>query len=370
MPDEALRLANDSAYGLNSSVWSADPAQAERLAAGLEAGNVCVNDVIVSYGVPALPFGGVKESGIGRVHGPEGLHEFSQVKSVLTDRFGLRPRAVVVPDAEAARAHRWAPAAAPPPARPGQQAARRCCPERRPGRVGAADRAGQRPLLRPSHGGGAGLAGGVHAGPIDLMVLDMGLDAPTASCSPARRGPGRSPSPPCRPAGWTAPGQPPAGVVLRPPLPEPAGARGDPADPLPGRRHPGATVGAPATGLDLAGNTVAAVGNTPAPTSATARWRADPGWREEGIPPAAMVFNSGVLVIDRAAWEARDTTDRVLRTARDLRGPSLWPDQASLNLARGGVAHRSALEHPRRRRRHRPLLRPQEALGPHRCPTA
>ena len=88
-PDEALRLANDSAYGLNSSVWSADADQAERLASGLEAGNVCVNDVIVSYGIPALPFGGVKESGIGRVHGPEGLHEFSQVKSVLTDRFGL-----------------------------------------------------------------------------------------------------------------------------------------------------------------------------------------------------------------------------------------------------------------------------------------
>ena len=88
-PDQALALANDSSYGLNSSVWTGDPDQGAALAAGLEAGNVCVNDVIVSYGVPALPFGGVKESGIGRVHGPEGLHEFSQVKSVLTDRFGL-----------------------------------------------------------------------------------------------------------------------------------------------------------------------------------------------------------------------------------------------------------------------------------------
>jgi acyl-CoA reductase-like NAD-dependent aldehyde dehydrogenase len=88
--DEALRLANDSPFGLNSSVWTTDPAQGRVVAASLEAGNVCVNDVIVSYAAPALPFGGVKESGIGRVHGPEGVREFSQVKSVLYDRVSLK----------------------------------------------------------------------------------------------------------------------------------------------------------------------------------------------------------------------------------------------------------------------------------------
>lgn len=87
--DEAIALANDSPYGLNSSVWTRDAARGEVLAQRIEAGNVCVNDVIVSYGVPDLPFGGVKESGLGRVHGPEGLREFVAAKSVLYDRFGL-----------------------------------------------------------------------------------------------------------------------------------------------------------------------------------------------------------------------------------------------------------------------------------------
>ena len=87
--DEAIHLANDSPCGLNSSVWTTDSARAEDLVARLQAGNVCVNDVMVSYAATDLPFGGVKESGIGRVHGPDGLREMSITKSVLHDRFGL-----------------------------------------------------------------------------------------------------------------------------------------------------------------------------------------------------------------------------------------------------------------------------------------
>jgi acyl-CoA reductase-like NAD-dependent aldehyde dehydrogenase len=88
--EEAVRLANDSAFGLNASVWTGSEERGRALAGLLEAGNVCINDSAVNYGVAALPFGGVKDSGIGRAHGPEGLVEMSRVKSVVEDRYGLR----------------------------------------------------------------------------------------------------------------------------------------------------------------------------------------------------------------------------------------------------------------------------------------
>lgn len=91
--DEAVRLANDSIYGLNASVWTTDLERGKRLAGRIESGNVCVNDAIVSYAVTGLPFGGVKESGIGRVHGAEGLQAFCDSKSVLVDRFGMKREA-------------------------------------------------------------------------------------------------------------------------------------------------------------------------------------------------------------------------------------------------------------------------------------
>jgi acyl-CoA reductase-like NAD-dependent aldehyde dehydrogenase len=84
--DEAIRLANDSDYGLTASGWTRDPRIARRLQSELQAGVVTINDHTSSYGEPTAPWGGIKASGIGRTHGLAGLREMVQVKYVSDDR--------------------------------------------------------------------------------------------------------------------------------------------------------------------------------------------------------------------------------------------------------------------------------------------
>jgi acyl-CoA reductase-like NAD-dependent aldehyde dehydrogenase len=83
--DEALRMANEHQYGLVGSVWTSDKKKGLAIASRMECGQVTVNDVIVSVGNPALPFGGVKNSGFGRYHGPEGLLAFTHQKAIMVD---------------------------------------------------------------------------------------------------------------------------------------------------------------------------------------------------------------------------------------------------------------------------------------------
>ena len=77
---DAVRLANDSAFGLGASLWTRDRARAERLASQVEAGSVFVNGLVKSD--PRLPFGGIKRSGYGRELSEYGIREFVNIKSV------------------------------------------------------------------------------------------------------------------------------------------------------------------------------------------------------------------------------------------------------------------------------------------------
>lgn len=78
--DEALKIANGTPFGLGASIWTQEKAEQERGIRELEAGQVFVNGIVASH--PALPFGGIKESGYGRELGAFGIREFMNAKSV------------------------------------------------------------------------------------------------------------------------------------------------------------------------------------------------------------------------------------------------------------------------------------------------
>ena len=88
--NEALRFANETGYGLNANVWTKDKHRGFELARSIESGSVVVNDCMITYGVTESPFGGVKQSGIGRVNGEMGLKGYCNVQSIVIDRMGAK----------------------------------------------------------------------------------------------------------------------------------------------------------------------------------------------------------------------------------------------------------------------------------------
>ena len=101
--EEAIRLANDSPYGLGASVWTKDATRGRALARRIESGAVCVNDCLVNYLTVDAPMGGRKESGLGRRHGAEGIRKYCHQQTVVVDRFGLKSEFFWYPSSPAKR---------------------------------------------------------------------------------------------------------------------------------------------------------------------------------------------------------------------------------------------------------------------------
>ena len=89
---EAVRFANDSDLGLTASVWSKNKREAEELARQIQAGVVTINDHLMSHGLPETPWGGFKQSGIGRTHGQLGFDEMTQPQCIVHDQTGFLRR--------------------------------------------------------------------------------------------------------------------------------------------------------------------------------------------------------------------------------------------------------------------------------------
>src|SRR6185312_2269746 len=92
--DEAVRLANDSIYGLSGTVWSKDEERAIAIARRLDTGSVCINESSITYGACEAPFGGRKASGVGQVNGETGLRGYCHAMPIVIDRFGAKEEQV------------------------------------------------------------------------------------------------------------------------------------------------------------------------------------------------------------------------------------------------------------------------------------
>jgi len=95
--DEAVRLANDSPYGLGASVFSRDTKRGEAIARRLEAGAANVNDAMINYTVLELPMGGAKASGLGSRHGAGGIRKYCSQQAIVVTRLAMKKELFMYP---------------------------------------------------------------------------------------------------------------------------------------------------------------------------------------------------------------------------------------------------------------------------------
>ena len=95
--DEAIRLANDSEFGLDSSVFTRDRAKGEAIARRIDAGATVVNDCMTNYFATEVPIGGIKQSGIGARHGATGIQKYCHPHNILVTRFAPRKSPLFFP---------------------------------------------------------------------------------------------------------------------------------------------------------------------------------------------------------------------------------------------------------------------------------
>jgi succinate-semialdehyde dehydrogenase/glutarate-semialdehyde dehydrogenase len=89
--EEAVKLANDSMYGLTASVWTRNIARGRGIAERIDAGTVMINEVVYTHGIAQTPWGGVKDSGYGRTHGRAGLLELVTPQHIHINRVSFLP---------------------------------------------------------------------------------------------------------------------------------------------------------------------------------------------------------------------------------------------------------------------------------------
>lgn len=91
--EEVVSLANGTRYGLGMSIFSSNYQRASAISSQIDSGMVTINDFGLAYLIQSLPFGGVKHSGFSKFNGIEGLREFTYIKTIVSDRFGMLAKA-------------------------------------------------------------------------------------------------------------------------------------------------------------------------------------------------------------------------------------------------------------------------------------